>query len=372
MVTSSVLKGVTTYLSALNARSAVFNDDLTLIWTNCDEFFKTFDTTVISDALPIKSEQPVSVVVNKVKYAMNVVPLYRSKRLVSGYVCVLRDSYEVFRMVNSSAVSDFTELFLRETQEKASRIISINKVMEELVPKNEEGEKLASLMKEQYVQAMRLFTEATSTAALSGLIAVDDSPNLNCNISALVAGLCVEASQCLVKTKRKLIRNVDLRHYYARIGYKTFAVAFMSAFRSHLYISPLKSNIEVSSRFDDGDFFITVKSELLPEDAIDFAQQMRSCLDRELAHKIIASDCGGELTYTAEGGVAVTEMKVPVTKKNRGASLNSANSEYLTGGYRPVHPFMDEITEKEEIAIAAAKDSSGAPAKTLARKRRKK
>ena len=34
MVTSSVLKGVTTYLSALNARSAVFNDDLTLIWTN--------------------------------------------------------------------------------------------------------------------------------------------------------------------------------------------------------------------------------------------------------------------------------------------------------------------------------------------------
>ena len=309
---------------------------------------------------------------NKVKYAMNVVPLYRSKRLVSGYVCVLRDSYEVFRMVNSSAVSDFTELFLRETQEKASRIISINKVMEELLPKDEEGEKLASLMKEQYVQATRLFTEATSTAALSGIIAADDSPNLNCNVSALVAGLCVEASQCLVKTRRKLIRNVDLRHYYARIGYKTFAVAFMSAFRSHLYISPLKSNIEVTSRFDDGDFFIMVKSEMLPEESINFTQELKSSLDRELAHKIIASDCGGTLTFTGKDGTAVTEIKIPVTKKNRGASLNNANSEYLTGNYRPVHPFMDEITEKEETAIAAAKESNESAAKRITRKRRKK
>lgn len=371
-MTASVLKGVTAYLSSLNASSAIYDDELTLIWTNCDEFFKAFDTKAISDIQPIKSEQPIPVFVNRTKYVMNVVPLFRSKKRVSGYVCVLRDSFEVYRMVNSSAVSDYTGLFLQETQEKANRIISITKVMEELVPENEEGEKLARLIKEQYVQAVRLFTEASSTSALSGILAADDTPNLNCNVSALVAGLCVEAGQCLVKTKRKLIRNVDLRHYYARIGYKTFAVAFMSALRSHMYISQLKSDIEVSSHFDDGNFFITVKSDLLPEEELSFSQEIKSSLDRELAHKIVASDCGGTLTFTGVDGTAVTEMKIPVNKKNRGKTLTNVNSEYLTGGYRPVHPFLDEITEKEELAITAAKEASSSAAKTLARKRRKK
>ena len=372
MVTASVLKGVTTYLSSLNAKSAVYSDDLTLEWTNCEEFFKALDTNIIRAALPIKSEQPVSVVVGRVKYAMNVVPLYRSKRLVCGYVCVLRDSYEIHKMISSSAMADYNELFLKETQERATRIIGASKVMEKLVPRGENGEKLLELIKEQHVQAERIFTEASGNSTALALRGEDDELYVNCNISALVSGLCTEASQCLVKTKRRLIKNIDGRSYYAKIDYKTFAIAFMSAFRSHLYISPLKSDIEISSRFEEGDCFITVKSDILPDDMIDYAQEIKSQQDRELARRIIMSECDGSLTFTAEGGKAVTEMRVSVIKKNRGQLLNNSNSEYLAGGYRPVHPFFDEITEKEELAAAAEKEPKSGATKVIGQKRKKR
>ena len=372
MVTSSVLRGVTTYLSSLNARSAVYNDDLTLIWSSCDEFFKTFDTKVISEALPIKSEEPVPVIVDKVKYVMNIVPLYRSKRLICGYACVLRDSYEVYRIMNSSAVSDHIELFLREAQEKTTRIIGISKVMEKLVPENENKEKLEQLIREQYVQAARLYTEASSASATVAAKTEEGAPAVNCNVSALIAGLCNEANQCLVKTKRKLIKDIDVRSYYAKVDYKLLAVAFMSMFRSHMYISPLKSSIEVSSRFDDGNYFITVKTGLQPDSEIDFFQEQKSMQDRELARKIITSDCGGSLTFTADRNTATSEIRIPVIKKNRGALLTNINSEYLTGNYKPVHPFVDEITEKEEQAIASAKEPKTVSAKKSVQKNKKR
>lgn len=372
MVSSSVLRGVTTYLSSLNAKSAVYNDDLTLIWTNCDEFFKAFDTTVITKAQPIRSEKPVPVVVDKVKYVMNIVPLYRSKRLVCGYVCVLRDSYEVYQMVNNSAVSDHIEMFLQEAQEKTTRIIGISKVMEGLVPDNENKERLEQLIREQSMHAMRLFTEASSTSAITSAGAEANAPGVNCNVSALISGLCAEANQCLVKTKRKLIKDIDIRSYYAKIDYKLLALAFMSMFRSHLYISPLKSNIEVSSRFEEGDYFITVKSELLPEEEMDLHQEQKAMQDREMARKVIASDCDGSLTFTADKNTAVTEVKLPVVKKNRGPSLNNVNSEYLVGSYKPVHPFVDEITEMEEQAINAAKNAKTAHPRKIVQRRRKK
>lgn len=371
MVTASVLKGVITYLSSLNASSAVYNDDLTLVWTNCDEIFKKLDTKVISDAFPIKTEQPVPVTVDRTKYVMNVVPLYRSKRLVCGYVCVLRDSCEVYRMVNSSAVSDYNELFLRETQEKATRIVGISKVMEELISDGKNIEKLSQLVKEQYTQALRLFTEASGNSAVFSAKSESDGISVNCNVSALIAGLCAEANQCLVKTKRKLIKELDTRNYYARVDYKTFSVAFMSTLRSHMYISPLKSNIHVTSRFEDGDYLITVKTDMLS--SISFLQEIKSQQDRELARRIVVFDCGGNLTFTEDNGTAVSEMRIPVIKKNRGPSLHSSNSDYLTGNYKPVHPFIDEITEKEELALNTAKEpkTSSASGNHL-RKRRKK
>ena len=372
MVTVSLLKGVTTYLSSLGAKSAVYNDDLTLEWTNCKEFFKDLDTKVISSALPIKSEQPVSVIVDRVKYVMNVVPLYRSKRVICGYACVLRDSYEIYKMISSSAMADYNELFLKETQERATRIIGASKVMEKLVPEGENEEKLLGLIKEQHAQAERIFTEASGNSAALALRDEDDELYINCNVSALVSGLCTEASQCLVKTKRRLIKNIDGRSYYAKIDYKTFAIAFMSTFRSHMYISPLKSDIEISSRFEEGDCFITVKSDMLPDDMIDYVKEIKSQQDRELARRIIVSECGGSITFTAEGGKAVTEMKVSVIKKNRGQLLNNSNSEYLAGGYKPVHPFFDEITEKEELAAAAEKEPKGGTTRVIGQKRKKK
>ena len=371
MVAKSVLSGVTAYLSSLDAKSAVYNDDLTLIWSSCDDFFKTFDTRVISDAIPIKSEENIPVTVDKVKYVMNVVPLYRSKRMVCGYVCVLRDSYEMYRMVNSSAVSDYIRSFLKEAQEKATRIIGINRVMDGLIPEDSDTEKLKQLVHEQNLQAMRLFTEASSIDTIVSAGSDENAPDVNCNVSALVAVLCVEANQCLVKTKRKLIRDVDLKSYYARVDYKLFAVAFMSVLRSHMYISPLKSSIEVTSCYEDGNYIVTVKSELLPCEELTYAQEQKSTQDRELARMIAAFDCGGSLTFTADKNTASSEIKIPAFKKNRGASLNNTNSEYLTGGYKPVHPFIDEITEKEELDLAVVKEGKDTASKKNVQKSKK-
>lgn len=368
-VSASVLRGVTTYLSSLNARSAVYSDDLTLLWESDDEFFKTIDTKFISDIKPIKTERHVSIVVDKIKYAVSITPLYRSKRLVYGYVCVFRDCKEIYVMANSSAVADYTRMFLQDVQDKANRILSICKVMESLIHESENREKLEGFIRDQYVQSLRIFTEASVKSTIVLPQQNDGSaPPVNCHVSALIAGLCAEASQCLVKTKRKLLKDIDMKNYYAKIDYRTFAVAFMSMFRSHLYISPLKSSIQVTTHFEDGDYFIAITSELLPEDKILYQQELKSKQDAELAKKIVTSDCGGTLTFTTKKNTAMSEMRVPVVKKNRGASLNSSNSNYLTGSYKPVHPFIDEITEKEELAIAALKENKGA---STGKKRRK-
>ena len=372
-VSTSVLKGVTTYLSSLNAKSAVYSDDLKLLWTSGDEFFKTVDTGFIKDALPIKEETHLSLTVDKVRFAVSVTPLYRSKRLVSGYVCVMRDSTEIYAMANSSAVSDHARLFLQDIQEKANRIISLDKVLDGLIPENENKEKIQDILRDQCANSLRIFTAASaSRAILPPAESSEDAPAVNCHVSALISGLCTEASQCLVKTKRKLIKDIDMRNYYAKVDYRVFAVAFMSILRSHLYISPLKSSIQVSSRFEDGNYIVTVSSELLPEDKMDPLQIARSMHDRELARKIVVSDCGGVLTFKEEKNTAVSEMTLPVIKKNRGASLNNANSEYLTGNYKPVRPFVDEITENEELAVAAEKGSKAASSQKNAQKRKKK
>lgn len=369
---ASVLRGVTAYLSSLNAKSAVYSDELKLLWSSCDDFFGSFDTKLISDALPVRAEEPVPVEVDGVKYAMSIVPLYRSKRLVYGYACVLRDSYEIYRLVNSSPVSEHIELFLRETQEKTTRIIGISKMMEGLVPDCENKEKLEQYIREQSVQAARIFTEAYSTGIASFVKEEGDSPAVNCNVSALIAGLCSEANQCLVKTKRKLVKDIDVRSYYAKVDYRVLAVAFMSMFRSHLYISPLKSSVEVTARFDDGDYFITVKTELLPYEEIDLLQEQKSLQDRELARRIVVSECDGSLSFTADKSTAISEIRIPVVKKNRGASLNNVNSEYLTGNYKPVRPFIDEITEREEQALDAAREPKAVQSKKSVQKRKKK
>lgn len=369
---ASVLKGVTAYLSSLNARSAVYSDELKLLWSSCDEFFKSFDTKLISDALPVRAEEPVPVVADGVKYAMSIVPLYRSKRLVYGYACVLRDSSEVCRIVNSSAVSEQIELFLRETQEKTTRIIGISKMMEGLVPDCENRERLEQYIREQSVQANRLFTEASSLRIAASANEDGDAPAVNCNVSALISRLCSEANQCLVKTKRKLIEDIDVRCYYAKTDYKVLAVAFMSMFRSHLYISPLKSAVEVTARLDGEDYLITVKTELLPYEEIDLLQEQKSVQDRELARRIVAFECGGSLTFTADKSTAISEIRIPVVKKNRGASLNNANSEYLTGNYKPVRSYIDEITEREEQALTAAREPKTAQSKKITQKRKKK
>ena len=356
-VSTSVLKGVTTYLSSLNARSAVYSDDLTLIWTSSDEFFKTVDSKFISDALPIKEERYLSLVVDDERYTVSIAPLYRSKRLVSGYVCVMRDSTDVYMMANSSAVSDHAVLFLEDIQRKANRIISIGKVLDGLIPEGENGEKMQELLRDIYVQSMRICTEASANIAIMPLQRPEaEAPTVNCHVSALISTLCSETSQCLVKTKRKLIKHIDTNNYYAKVDYRILAVAFMSMLRSHLYISPLKSDIQVSTHFDGGNYCITVASELLPEADIEWTQLGKSKKDWGLAKKIAVSDCGGSLDFTAENNTAISEMKLPVIKKNRGASLNGVNSGYLSGKYKPVHPFIDEITCREEQLIAAERE----------------
>ena len=372
-VSTSVLKGVTTYLSSLNAKSAVYSDDLKLLWTSGDEFFKTVDTRFISDALPIKEETHLSLTVDKVRFAVSVTPLYRSKRLVSGYVCVMRDNTEIYMMANSSSVSDYARLFLQDIQEKANRIISLCKVMEGLIPENESKERMQDILRDQCANSLRIFAEASgSSALLPPSNNENGAPAVNCHVSALISGLCAEAAQCLVKTKRKLVKDIDMRNYYAKVDYRVFSVAFMSILRSHLYISPLKSSIQVSSRFEDGNYIVTVSSELLHQEDMDPMQSGKLMHDRELARKIVVSDCGGVLVFKEEKNAAVSEMTLPVIKKNRGATLNKSNSEYLTGGYRPVRPFVDEITEIEEQALAAAKGSNSAPSQKNVQKRKKK
>lgn len=366
MLAQSLLKNLKSYLSSLNAMTAVYDEELTLQWTSCEGIFGTLDTKIIRDALPIKEEIPLPVTVEGVRHVMNVTPVYRSKRLVSGYVCVLRDSYELYRMIGSSAIADFGNMSLKDERDKLSRIIGINEEIAAMLDNGEITDKAYQLIKDQYKSAIRLYTEITSGMTLLHEL-TEDEPVVNCNIPILLKGLCTEAAQCLVKTKRKLNKKLDNRNYYTKIDYRIFSAAFLSVFRSHLYISPLKSDISVATRYEEGEYVITVKSEALPQNDIGRETGLKALQDRELARKIVGADCGGSLSFTCDGKAAISVIRVPAAKKNRGAMLNDTNSGYLSGDYRPVRFFVDEITEKEELAVTAGSSADDTDLKPKAK-----
>lgn len=356
-------------MSVLNARCALYDDEMKPLWNSCGEFFDNFDLSIVTQRFPIKKETHIIVDDGGTQSVLSVVPVYRSKRLVTGYALVLRDSYDVLGLVNHTSLSEFMVQLLREGQESLGHIISVNKTIASVLSSSKAHSAEVQLLDCQYEDALALYNSMCHTMAYTEL-KTDGPVTINSNISALLGTICAETSQILSKTKRKLIKKIDTKNYYAKIRYQNFIIAFMSLMRSQLIMSPEGGDISVSSRCTGNVYSITLKTDIDQSLSDDVA--LKSRYERELARKIIVSDCGGEITFTVDEQSVVTLIKLPIIRKNRGTTLNLENAEYLTGEYQPIRTFLYDIIQKESGGAYSSKKVASKPASSEKKERSSK
>ena len=343
-MTSSFCRAIASYLSSLNARSALYDEKMNLVWTNCRDFFENFDIGIIQKHLPIRKQTDLAVRDGDMKSVLSVVPILRSKRLVCAYALVLRDNYDVLNLVNNTFLADFAVKSVKDSQEKLSNIIGTNKAIKHILSTGGDITQVKPLMALQHKSSVKMYNEISSSLILSDCI-MAPRENINCNVSALLDAVCNEVSALFKRSDRKVNKKIDTRSYYARVQSNFFSSAILCMLRSGIETSTLKSSIDISSVFSDGAYCISIKTETDPEAGSDVL--MHSMYLRELSRKLIISDCSGGFAYKTDDKYNTVTIRIPVIKKNRGSALNMQNSPYLAGTFSPAYIFMLDLAEKE-------------------------
>lgn len=342
-MTPSCCKAIVSFVSSLHARCAVYDEELNRLWTNCNDYFDKFDLSIVQAVLPVKNETPITADDGDAKSVLTIVPVYRSKRVVCGYVLILRDVYDILRMTNCTSIDEFSKFFLREGQETLGNIISVNQAIRMTLKGSKHEASAAEVLKRQYDDAIMLFNDLSRNMALLAVKA--ELPiTVNCNVTSLVDSLCTETSGVLAYTKRKLAANLDKKSYYAKINYNIFSISFACLLHSQLSIS-LPGIINISSTCKDDIYMLSIRTQADPDISDD--TETKSKNERELAHKIIAGDCGCGFEFTADEESLVSTISLPITKKNRGMALNMKNAEYISGAYQSMRIFLFDIAQKE-------------------------
>ncbi|MDE6724017.1 MAG: hypothetical protein K2J79_00275 [Ruminiclostridium sp.] len=350
---SSVLKGLTSYLSSLDGISAVYDKNFKLQWTNCEDFFNELDISEIKADRPDK-ETHYKATYRKETALLTVIPLIKSVRTVDGYTVTVKTTYQVFKMISNTSAADHVNLFLKESQAKLEELEMINKKLSEKSNDAENADladsrdRLLSAIEtdmENYFKT--LFPKRTDSGA-------------NCNVSRLLLTVCEDTKECLKGVRRKVSMEVTDVKCYRLIDHKLLSAGAANLLKCHLKLSPLRSSVSVQVICEkDGVLKTVIKSKSGREDLTE-SDKLASEFNRNLAEKIIRDDCGGEFSFTDDGKSIISEFILPVTLKNKGPELNSRNAPYIVDGYKPVRLMLkktmeSEIEKLEEIKMETAK-----------------
>ncbi|MCM1054877.1 MAG: hypothetical protein NC394_05060 [Bacteroides sp.] len=349
------------FLGSVEGRAALYDEEMNLLWTNFHEFFDGFDLKESNEETPIKNESVFTVSIDGVKEVLTVTPVYKSLRTISAYICIIRNSYEVYKMMSNTDISDFTDNMMKKNAEKLERAAELNADIGEAVRGGEDPETIGDIVAEQkrLLVSMRNETMYCIDTCYNKI----DRGEVNCNLSMMFSALCRDAEESFKDLGRKVNFESESRDYYILENSKPLVTAFLHLLRAHLLLSPLKTPVNIATYYEpngynNGNFCIMAKTKLTPADKTEESVITTSRAYRELAKKVILFDYNGSFEYNDDDKTMQTIFKFPVLKKNRGPVLTTGNSWYLDEKKRILHAYMMDIIEQEIDSLEHAKMES--------------
>ena len=360
-ITSGAQRLMENFLVSVEGKSALYDEEMNLIWTNFHEFFDEFDLKGLDEETPIRSESCFSAAVDGSKAVLNITPVYKSLRTISAYVCIIRDYYEIYKLMNKTTISAFSNNMMEKNMDKLERLAELNANISEAVHDSAGTDQIDDLISEQkrLLVSMRNETKYYMDTCFNEV----DRSEINCNLSMMFKSLCRDAEESFRDLGRKVSFTGESRDYYIIENSNALVTAFLHLLRSHLILSQLKSTLNISTYYEangynNGNFCISVKTKLNPVDKIDESVLTTSAAYRELAKKVVLFDYNGIFEYDDDDKNMYTVFKFPVLKKNRGPVLTTSNSWYLNERNRILHTYMMDIIEQEIGELEHAKMES--------------
>lgn len=346
MIPSPIMRGLTSYFSSIDAKTAIYSDSFELISSPCMDYFKNLDISAIVADPPVKDEKIYSVKAGDEKAVISVTPVFKSKRIVAAYAFVVRSDYYIYKMMNAGIIADYTNYTLEKHRDHITDVIQNNKIIIECIKKGESTEETLDLLEKQNDILIDVYSELNRTRYSA--FADSGYKRVNCNVTALLSALCSEAELCFREVKREVIIDIEQRNYYAKIDFNLLTIAISNLLHFHLYTSPLKSKIHISTLCDEESCIeITLRSKLDKTGYEELQDKASALFLRDLAHKIICYDCNGEYKLNQNDKELESKIMIPVSKKNRGSLLTSKNSAYLGMDFKPLHSSLSGIIASE-------------------------
>ncbi|MCM1299286.1 MAG: hypothetical protein NC203_04080 [Firmicutes bacterium] len=342
MAASSTLKFTIEYLSSVQGISAVFSKGFQLEWSNDAEYFGSLKLDFLQPFLPLKGEAFFPVTAHGEKQVLSITPLFKGKYAISGYIFVLKNSYQVYQMAAKTKLSEYMNYINSRCLGNAEKLRELNdKIKTDLLLKKA-PEELEKTVTEQgrYISAL------ANDIEISKLIFIDEKNETNCNITDLVNILCNQLKEYYKSNQRRVTAQIDDKGYFNTLDFNILSLAVLQIVKFHTCTSPLKSGINISGGyFEKGMYGITVKTKKLPEG--EAASDGMWEYYRSLAKKVFLYDFNGEFICDETDKYNITLAKFPVFKKNRGAIVALKHAGYLSDGFRPCTVVLKELVAGE-------------------------
>lgn len=348
-MSASVKKLYEGLLNAFDGKTALFDEEMNLFYTDYPEFYNKFNLKEASSGNPLKKETHLSVAYGKEKAVLTVIPIYRGKRTVSSYLCVLKENYGIYKMMSRSTVSDYVNNYLNKHMKNLKELGELNRDITaalEGLPEDDPVKKLLARQK----RAISSVIQENEYFYKTCFPDVEDS-DLYCNLSVLLEAICQDAEISLKALKRKVTYHSDDNNYYTSKNYESLVAAFFHLIRFHLMLSPLRTGISISVGYETmsyilGYFCVTISTKLKPAEEIS-ELLIDANSYRDLAKNVVLFNYEGDISFTSNKKTLTSTVKIPARKNNRGPFLSSENSPYMNDNYRPLSIYIKDIIEKE-------------------------
>lgn len=356
-LTSGAERLMENFIESSGGKGAIYDEEMTLIWTNYHEFFDKFDLKKMNEDAPIIFESSFSAELKDGRAVLNITPVYRSPRVISAYICIIREAYDIFKMMNKTVISDFSDNILRKNAYRIEKLAELNSAVREAAMELEDlqatgsigdcCERIAGLAQKQ--EEMLFSMKNETRFYIDTCFNETDSTNGLCNVTLLFSSVCGQAAESFDELNRKVrFTGVDKDCYIASEG-GSLLLGFLHLLRAHIILSSPKSSVSVESYIEslsgNADLFcVKVKTTLLDREKIDDDLLTTSRAYRELAKKVVLYNYDGTFECSDLKKNMQTVLKIPTVKKNRGAMLNSVSSDY--GGVEKT--YLADIVYREK------------------------
>lgn len=404
LLTSGAERLLENFVKFSGSKCAVYNGEMKLLQTNYHQFFDNFDLTQLFDPSALASEGTFTVETNGVHAVLSVSPIYKSQRVIAAYICIIREAYDIYKMISKSVISDFSDNIMKKNGNRLETLAQLNRaVTDSLAQSKSSGakKKLAELLQKQkkLIDAMKNETKFYLYTCFN------DVEKMGCNISLLFSQACEHVSEYLRETGRRVNYTAEEKDYYIEPEGGPLLLGFMHLLRAHLILSPKKTSVSITALYEDspvgsGTFTVKLKTKLLSKEnsdedltsnenideeptsmentndeplsvenaddeppPIEYADEDLSFQEdtyesllissrayRELAKKVVVYDYGGDFNCHDSKKYMQTIFKIPVGKKNRRAVFKSVSAKYdsLDISYLEDIVYLDSSRDSEE------------------------